>query len=58
MLQAAVSIIGNGVLGERSSAQDVIDEYHCLVCATDKALWAALLKLVCDAGTFTVQPPT
>lgn len=48
MLQALVSIFGNSLLGEEHSAQDVVDDYHCLVCATDKQLQAALLKLLCS----------
>jgi hypothetical protein len=48
MLQALVTIFGNDLLGDSHSAQDVVDEYHCLVCATDLQLRAALLKLLCD----------
>lgn len=48
MLQAIVTIAGNDFLGDANTAQDVIDEYHCLVCATDLQLRAALLKLLCD----------
>jgi hypothetical protein len=48
MLQALVTIFGNDILGEAHSAQDVVDEYHCLVCATDLQLRSALIKLLCD----------
>lgn len=53
-LQAMVTIAGNGLLGEGRSAADVVESYHCLVCANDVQLRAALLKLLCNL-TFTVQ---
>jgi hypothetical protein len=55
-LQAFVTIVGNQVLGERYSAQDVIDQYHCLTCYSELELKAMLLSLIC-ALTVTVEQP-
>lgn len=55
MLQAVVTILGNQLLGERYSAQDVVDSYHCLVCATDTQLLAAILQMLCNDITLSVS---
>lgn len=48
MLQALVTMLGNDILGASVSAQDVVNQMHCLVCANEKELLAAILKLYCD----------
>lgn len=55
MLQALVTLLGNDILGESISAQTVIDQMHCLVCAPESQLMAAALKLWCDNYTFTLD---
>lgn len=47
MLHSLVTIFGSEILGAGNSAQTVIDEMHCLVCATDQQLYAALTYLIC-----------
>lgn len=54
MLQAIVTIAGNELLGEVHTPSEVVEQYHCLVCASDKELQAALLKLLCSLE-FTIQ---
>lgn len=48
MLQALVTIMGNELLGQEHTPQEVIDNMHCLVCATDQQLYAALLYQLCN----------
>lgn len=48
MLQALVTIFGNELLGENATAQQVIDEMHCLVCVDEHKLLAAILQLICN----------
>ena len=55
ILQAIVTKVGNDVLGERYTVQDVIDAFHCLVCATPKQLKAALIQQLCGYFTLSVN---
>lgn len=48
MLQAIVTILGNQLLGDEHTPQEVVDTYHCLVCATDTQLLAAILQMLCS----------
>lgn len=54
LLQSIITYLGNDLLGETVSAQDVVDQMHCLVCAPQKQLLAALVKLLCDNFTITL----
>ena len=59
MLQSLVTIAGNDLLGERYSAQDVLDSIRCIgQCSTEKQLLAALLYLLCNDFTLTTGEQT
>lgn len=58
MLEALVILMGNSLLGEGSSAADVVEQMHCLVCASKKQLLAASLYLLCTGFTFTADQET
>lgn len=55
MLQALVTKLGNDLLSDRYTVQEVIDQYHCLVCATDQQLLAAIMQLLCADLTVSVS---
>ncbi len=55
MLQALVTKLGNDLLGERFSAQDVVEEMHCLVCATENQLLASILQMLCSEFTVSLD---
>lgn len=54
MLQALVTILGNQLLGEGTTGQELIDSTKCLQCASEKQLLAAILWQFCNG--FTVDP--
>lgn len=53
MLQAALTILGNNLLGETKSLTDVLNLMKCLVCTSEHQLKAAALKMFCDEITVT-----
>lgn len=55
MLQGIVSIVGQSVLTNDTVA-DVIEQMHCLVCAPEKQLLAAILFLLTN-GNITISVP-
>lgn len=54
MLQALVTKLGNDLLSDRYTVQDIIDQYHCLLCANDTQLRAAIIQLLCADLTVSV----
>ncbi len=55
MLQALVTKLGNDLLGEEHTVSEVVDQFHCLVCATDQQLFAAMLQLLCAELTISIN---
>ena len=56
MLHALVTILGNDLLGEEHTPQEIIDEMHCLVCVPSKHdLLAAILYRLCHDIGFTIR---
>lgn len=55
MLHALVTKLGNDLLGERYTVQEVIEQYHCLVCASDQQLLASILQMLCADFTISAQ---
>lgn len=55
MLQALVTILGNQLLGENNTVEEIIDSIRCLECSSEKQLLAAILYLICG-NTLTVEP--
>lgn len=53
MMQALVVLMGNNLLGERNTAEEVIEMTHCLNCAPDHQLLAAILQMLCS---ITIAP--
>jgi hypothetical protein len=56
MLQALVTVLGNQLLGEETSAEEVVEDIKCLQCASEKQLLAAILYQFCS--TFTLSGST
>lgn len=52
-LEAVAVILGNSLLGENHSPQQIIDDYKCLLCATPDQINAALTYALCHLITFT-----
>jgi hypothetical protein len=49
MFQAFATMMGSAIIGDEEGAMEkVVEEMKCLICATDKQLWAALLFLICS----------
>lgn len=56
MLQALVTILGNDLIGENFTEQQILDQIKCVrQCSNEKQLLAALLYLLCNDVKFTTR---